>query len=400
MTVPCSNCNTTTTLDVHFEVTTFVCPHCAYVYKNTQDTGLKFHNKLKLYHSFADKFEVGQTATFDNQEYRVTGILIKKNSGFEWTEYILEGKKDEFLYLSEASGHWIVLNEIQFDKKVGNHPLTLEYEEVIYDRFDYYYPTLITAKGFFDFDIYDKIELIEYINPPLMLSFEKSGHEQTAFLGKHISKSDIKKAFGVSSLPSKKGIGQVQPFIFNIRNLALIFCTVAVLILITNWYLNKDRVEQNVLNTDIRFDQFTNKDFITPSFNLNGSAAPLSILVNSNVDNSWANVQIALINETTGEEIYANKDIEYYHGYTDGENWTEGNATEEFNICGVTAGKYHLAITPMKATEDLLNQSVVVRATWSEPSTRNVWLVFIFMAVFVIGMYYLERNFEERRWNE
>jgi hypothetical protein len=399
MTVPCYNCNTTTALDVNFEVITFACPNCTSVYKNTLDVGLKFYNKRTPY-SFDEKFELGKTATFDDKEYKITGILIKKNRGFEWTEYILEAKQNDYLYLSEAAGHWILLNEIEFDKKVGNHPLTVEQEGIIYDRYDYYYPTLVAAQGFFDFDIFDKIELIEYINPPLMLSFEKLGHEQTAFLGRHISKSEIKKAFGTCNLPSKKGIGQVQPFIFNIRNLALTFCTVAVLIFITNWYLNKDRVEQNVLNTEIRFDQFATKDYVTPSFNLNGSSAPLSIRVNSNVDNSWANVQVALINETTGEEIYANKDIEYYHGYTDGENWTEGNPTEEFNICGVASGKYHLAITPMKATEDTKNQSVQIQATWSSPSMRNVWMVIIFMIVFVIGMYYLDKNFEERRWSE
>jgi hypothetical protein len=399
MTVPCYNCNTTTTLDVNFEVINFACPNCTSVYKNRQDEGLKFHNKRKP-HSFDEKFEIGKTASFYDKEYKITGVLIKENNGFEWTEYILEGKQDDYLYLSEAAGHWIILSEIEFKNKVGNHPLTVEHEEIIYDRFDYYYPTLIAAQGFFDFDIFDKIELIEYINPPLMLSFEKFGHEQTAFLGKHISKSEIKKAFGASNLPSKKGIGQVQPFIFNIRNLALTFCFVGLSILLTNWYINKDRAEKNVLNTEIPFDQFVNKDFITPSFNLNGSAAPLSIRANSNVDNSWANVQVALINEMTGEEIYANKDIEYYHGYTDGENWTEGNPTEEFNICGVAAGKYHLSITPMKAPEDIQNQTVQIQVTWSSPSMRNVWMVLLFMIIFIIGIYYLYKNFEERRWNE
>jgi hypothetical protein len=399
MTVPCSNCNTTTTLDVNFEVTTFACPNCTSVYRNHQNQGLKFYNKSKPY-SFDEKLEIGKTASFDDKEYKILGVLIKENKGFEWAEYILEGKEGDYLYLSEAAGHWIILTEIEFKTKVGNHPLTVEHGEVIYDRYDYYYPTLIAAQGFFDFDVFDKIELIEFINPPLMLSFEKLGHQQTAFLGKHISKSEIKKAFGTSNLPSKKGIGQVQPFIFDIRSLALTFCCIAVLILITNWYLNKDRVEKNVLNTEIPFDQFTTKDYITPSFNLVGSSAPLSIRVHSNVDNSWANVQVALINETTGEEIYANKDVEYYHGYTDGENWTEGDPTEEFNICGVAAGKYHLAITPMKATEDVINQTIQIQATWSSPSTRNVWMVFIFMAVFVIGMFYLEKNFEQRRWNE
>lgn len=399
MTVPCFNCNTTTTLEVSFEVEIFACPSCSYIYKNTLEQGLKFYNKFK-YHSFEGNFEIGKTAIFNENEYTIAGLLIRENNGFEWSEYILEGKQNDFLYLSEAAGHWIILNEIESSENINSYPLFIEHEEITFNKYNICSPTLVAAQGFFDFDIYKGIELLEYINPPLMLSFEKIGRQKTAFLGKHISKREIKKAFGTSDLPSKKGIGQVQPFIFNIRNLALTFCFVALLILITNWYLNKDRVEQNVLNTEIRFDEFATKDYITPTFNLNGSAAPLSIKVYSNVDNSWANVQVALINETTGEEIYANKDIEYYHGYTEGESWTEGNPTEEFNICGLAAGKYHLAITPLKATEDLQNQSVHIQAIWSEPSTRNVWLVFIIMIVFVIGIYYLERNFEDRRWTE
>jgi hypothetical protein len=55
--------------------------------------------------------------------------LVKENEGFEWTEYILQGKR-KFLYLSEADGHWIILEEIEFALKVGNHPLTVDYEEL------------------------------------------------------------------------------------------------------------------------------------------------------------------------------------------------------------------------------------------------------------------------------
>jgi len=399
MTVTCFNCNTTTTLDFLFEVESFACPHCVYVYKNTRGEGLRYYNKSKPY-PYEYQFDLATKATFDNLEYQVTGVLIKSSDGYEWTEYILESKTGEYLYLSESAGHWILLNEIDFDKKVGNHPLTVDYEEEIYNRYNYCYPTLIAAQGFFDFDIFNKFAIIEYINPPLMLSFERFGKEQTCFYGQHISKTDIKKAFQTSNLPKKVGIGQVQPFIFNVRTLALICSTVAMLILLTHWYTNIDRAEQNVLNTEMAFDQYTSKDYVTPTFDLKGSSAPLSIRVHANVDNSWANVQIALINENTGEETYANKDIEYYHGYTEGENWTEGNATEEFNICGVAAGKYHLAITPIKAPEDVQNQSLQISASWSKPSYRNVYMTFIFMIAFVIGMYYLNQNFENKRWEE
>lgn len=398
MTVPCFNCNTTTTLEVNFEVEVFACPACNYVYKNKEGAGLSLYMKSQPC-SFENTFEIGKTAVFDNVDYQVTGLVIKSHQSFEWREYILQSKDGSFLYLSESDGHWILLNEITYDTKVGNHPLTVQHNEITYDRYDYYYPKVVASKGFFDFDIYKNVELIEYIHPPFLLSFEKVGHQQTAFLGKHISNRGIKKAFATTSLPTKIGIGQVQPFLVNVRNTALIFCGIAFLILITHWFLNNDREEQKVLNTDISFDQYSKKDFITPSFELKGSSAPLTIQLQSNVDNSWANVQVALVNEQNGDEVYANKDIEYYHGYTDGENWTEGDTAEEFNICGVAAGKYHLAITPMKATEDTQNQKVHIQASWSSPSTRNVWMIYIFMTVFVIAIYFIEKSFEEKRWH-
>ncbi|AWG20870.1 hypothetical protein FFWV33_04580 [Flavobacterium faecale] len=399
MKVTCFNCNNTTTLEVLFEVESFACPHCVYTYKNARGEGLKYFNKSKPYY-YEYQFKVGSKANFDGIEYQVTGLLIKSSNGYEWTEYILESKKGEYLYLSESNGHWILLNQIDFDKKVGNHPKTVEYQDIIYDRYNYCYPTLVAAQGFFDFDIYSKFEIIEYINPPLMLSFEKLGKEQTCFYGKHISRSAIKKAFNTTDIDKKTGIGQVQPFLFNIRNLGLICASVAMIILLSHWYMNLGRTEQNVLNTEIIFDQYINRDYTTPAFTLQGSSAPMSIRVHADVDNSWANVQLALINEITGEETYANKDIEYYHGYTDGENWTEGTATNEFNICGVAAGKYHLAITPMKAYFDSKNQKLQITATWAKPSYRNVYMTFIFMIVFVIGMYYLNQNFENKRWEE
>jgi len=167
-----------------------------------------------------------------------------------------------------------------------------------------------------------------------------------------------------------------------------------------HWFLNTDRSAMAVLDTDIPYDNYINKDFTSPSFELKGSSAPLTITAHSDVDNSWANIQVALVNEKTNEEIYANKDIEYYHGYEDGENWSEGNNTEEFNLCGIAAGKYHLVFTPMKAPEDTLNQNLHIKATWGEPSLRNVWLTCVFMGVLLIALYYGERYFETKRWED
>lgn len=400
MEITCTKCSTTTKLDLSFEASYFACPNCKTIYFKARNDEFAFKTSCSE-KTYLYAFSVGQKATFNNKEYKVTGVLIKKYKNvLRWAEYILQNDEGSFLYLSESDGNFILLEEIEYEKKVGNHPLVIEHENLSFDRYDYSYPDLSYASGFFDFNILERIELIEYINPPYILSFEKFEKTQIAYYGKHISRSAVKKAFKTSSIPSKSGIGVVQVFPINVRNLAIIFCTVAILILFSQLYINKDRKSQEVLNTSVPFNGFVSKDFVSPSFELKGGSAPLQINVSSNVDNSWANVQVALVNEITNEEIYASKDIEYYHGYTEGENWTEGSTTENFNICGVSAGKYHVTVVPTKAPEDTSNSFVTIKATWNEPSLRNFFMTIIFMAVFVILVYYWSKYFEYKRWEE
>ncbi|WP_298136575.1 DUF4178 domain-containing protein [Flavobacterium sp.] len=400
MDFPCFHCNTETKLDVKIDVSFFACPSCGTLYSKNYNNDFKFKERFKK-EIYNNVFSIGQKADFKNEIYTIIGILIKRfDSVTRWAEYVLQNDKGEFLYLSESSGNFILLEQIEFEKKVGNHPLTVDYLDKTFDRYDYTYPKLDYASGYFDYNVLNKIELIEYINPPYILSFEKFGQEQTTFYGEHISRNDVKRAFKTSAIPSKSEIGMVQPFYINVKNLAIIFCSVAILILLSHWFLNKDRSSQEVLNTSIPFENFTAKDFVSPSFELKGSSAPLQISLYSNVDNSWANVQVALINEKTNEEVYASKDIEYYHGYTDGESWKEGSTSEDFNICGVAPGKYHLTITPLKAQEDLSNSTIDITATWNKPSLRNFFMTLLFMAVFLAVVYFMSRNFEEKRWNQ
>lgn len=108
------------------------------------------------------------------------------------------------------------------------------------------------------------------------------------------------------------------------------------------------RTNYEVFRDSIRFDSVRNKELISKSFDLKGASAPLEVKLYSNVDNSWANIELSLVNEKTNETEYTSKDIEQYHGYEDGESWSEGSKSEEFNFCGVAPGKYHFAISAQK----------------------------------------------------
>lgn len=399
MRVPCYSCDTVTDLEVGFEVVNFVCPNCRNLYLADSEGQLRLKSKFK---NSTDSFalKVGDKGILKGTEYTVTGFLLKNvYGGYKWTEYILQSKEKDFVYLSESDGNWIFLTELEEKFEVKNHPNTVEYNDDTFDLYEYCDAEILTAQGFFDFELPNTwIHMVEYIQPPFMISVERINKVETAFLGEYISKSEIKKAFPAAELPYQTGVNITQPYYFDLKNTAIIFCLFALLIITANWYIYREQAEKSVFYKEVTFDEFNNKEITSDSFELVGGSAPLSISVATDVDNSWANVDVALVDEKTNDEIHANKDIEYYHGYTDGENWTEGNQSSNFNICGVKQGKYHLLITPMKAPEDLTNKSMKIKVVWNEPSNRNVWFVVIFMIVVFIIIRLLKINFEKNRW--
>lgn len=401
MDVSCYQCNTITILEIGFEAKNFVCPNCQSLY--LLDSNKEFRRQRSFNHKIAHVgLQIGQKGILKGVEYTVTGILTKKVYGaYYWNEYILNDNANNFVYLSESDGHWIFLKEITDKFDVSNHARFLTYEEIDMKLYDDTDAEIVTAQGFFDFIIpIKKIQTIEYINAPYMISIEKSEDTEVAFFGEHISVKEIRKGFPFFTLPSKTGTGIVQPFFMSVRNTAIVFCFVLGLIVLSNWVIYSDKEGKNVFYKDLTFDEFNNKELVSPSFVLEGGSAPMSVSLSSGVDNSWANVQVALVNEKTNDEVYANKDIEYYHGYEDGESWTEGNPSEEFNICGVAAGKYHLVITPQKAPEDSQNNTLTINAIWDQPSSWNIWATIIFMGIVLIGLYYLNLNFEKTRWED
>lgn len=400
MKIPCYDCGATTELEVGFDVLNFACPKCYSVYGMNSDG--KFSRKSKYHTHFYDcPLELGDVGFLKGSEYTVSGILKKNvHPHYTWTEFILQNEAKEFLYLSLSNGHWMMLTEMEETFDVKDHPTTLNHEGEYFNIFEYSDTEIICAKGFFDFVLPNNklIHLVEYIKPPYIISVEKMNDEQTAFYGEYVDKNVIKKAFPNIDLPDQSGVNMIQPFRFDITNTGVIFCLFALLIITANWLVYKDQTEQNVFHKTINFTEFDNKEITSPSFVLNGASAPLTIKVSTSVNNSWANVNVALINEDNSDEIYANKDIEYYYGYTDGESWTEGSPSEKFNICGVKGGKYHLLITPLKAPEDFNNNEMEVNVIWNEPSSRNAWIVIILMIIVFVAIYILKLGFEKKRW--
>lgn len=397
MHINCIKCGTSTSIENNIEIKTFGCLECKslFYFKNNELIPKEKYN----YTSIVPLLKIGQKGIIEDVEYEIIAIIIKRvYQTFYWREYTLKAKDDTYRYLSESDGHWILLEEVPDEYDISKKFQTLTHNSITYNLYEYTDAIIVGAYGFFD-DAISKstIQMAEYIKPPFIVSIEEFNNKQTTYFGRHFSKAEVKKAFTDQDLPLKSGVGAVQPFLFNFSNTAIVFCCVAILILITQIFVNQNRTETHVLSKNFAFSDYVGKDYVSESFTLEGGSAPMTISIHSDVNNSWANAQVALVNEKTNEEEYANKDLEYYHGYEGGESWSEGSQGEKFNICGVAEGKYHLVITPQKQP-DSSNEVLSVNVVWKEPSMWNFFISALAMGITLLILFFANKNFEQRRW--
>lgn len=343
----CPVCHTQNTLELTFPVEEYACKSCS----NLIDIDRNASKKVIKKPVESVVLEIGQKGIIEGHEYTVVAMVVRKyGSSVYWREYYLKNNKGEDAFLSESDGHWVFLVAIPGEKMGKSWGTQLaDYNERSYRWYETTQCHIHAAAGFFEEKLNFRIATYkEYVNGIRMISEEESGSKIQYFSGKHISKYDIKKGFKLTHMPNYSGIGIVQPYYVDIKQAINIVCLVALLICLLQLYVFTSRTNYTVIEQTIKFEEVKNKEFISNSFMLSGGSAPLKVDVYSDVDNSWVNLQLSLVNEKTNEVTYTSKDIEEYHGYEDGESWSEGSKDEKFNICGVAPGKYHFVITGEK----------------------------------------------------
>ena len=152
---------------------------------------------------------------------------------------------------------------------------------------------------------------------------------------------------------------------------------------------------------------------VTRPFELKGRTSNLVIRLQTDLNNRWAYFDMALINEETREARIFSQTVSYYHGYSGGESWREGNRTEDVTVPSVPSGTYILRIEPQTGTgntpENLsakgsnAGQPVLrykILLTRDVPSWGYMWFLMIILAFYPILILIRCGSFEQKRWME
>jgi hypothetical protein len=123
------------------------------------------------------------------------------------------------------------------------------------------------------------------------------------------------------------------------------------------------------------------------------------ITASANVNNSWADLDVDLVNDQSQEVESVNVPIEYYNGTDSDGAWTEGSQSTDATLSSLPAGKYTLRV---EGTWEKWQEPVSVNVKVEQGVNRGVNFCCALIALAIVPFFGLIRkwSFEASRWKD
>jgi hypothetical protein len=350
---------------------------------------------------------LGSKGKVEKYKYEVIGFVVKQETKYryKWREYLLFNPYRGFAFLSEYNGHWNFIWPIEQDPRKNLLSDDFYHEDNEYKLYQKYSADVIFARGEFFFDVVGVSNTTvnyEFISPPFVLALEKSEDSVMWCKGEYFTQNEISEIFSIpkSKLPEKEGIGYTQPFAGSFTRSSLIAVSIA-LILITVFaqiLMTSVAEEKVVYHGEFNMTDLTDqKMFVTPTFELSDGTKSVEFYIEAPLSNDWFYGEFTLVNEDDGSEYNFSKEIEFYHGYEDGETWSEGSRVGEAYISQIPGGRYHVNIYPEFS---MFNNSFKVIITRDITSNANMIFACLALLVFPVFVFIRGHYREVKRWSD
>lgn len=401
----CPNCGGALDLIAPDKTERVTCPNCDSLLDVNQGNLHFLHALDKTENPFV--LEIGKTGNFSGgQELQIIGAMVRSvtidGTKYFWHEYLLYNPQIGFRWLVHSDNHWNFVESVNA-AEVAAADKTATSDGKIYKIFQDAAARVesVTGEFYWRVETGETVRAIDYVAPPSVLSCEVSGSEINWSRGAYMSVAEIEKAFGVENLPKPFNVAPNQPFTggFYIK---YGFLMLGALIVAAILMIPLGGFGSNVLSQKIILDTTANADVPQTVF-----SQPFDLKANRNVkisaaapvDNTWAELDVDLINEQNSEVESVNIPISYYSGTEDGESWSEGAPDADVTLSSLPAGRYTLRV---EGTKENFATPLPVTVKVEQNVARGVNFILAFLALAIVPIFTLFRKFtfESRRWNE
>ncbi len=407
----CPNCGGPLSLQAPDKSERVTCPNCGSLLDVNQ-------GKLTYLHALnpppnAPDFvaPIGAEGTIQGVRYKIIGAVVRsvtmEGIQYFWHEYLLYEPMIGFRWLVHSDNHWNFVEpvnpaEVEAPAYIGKGAVA-KYGGTSFKIFQDAPAVVEYVKGEFYWRVEqgETVRAIDYVAAPQMLSQEMSENEINWSLGTYMPVADVEKAFGISDLPKPWAVGPNQPFtgrFYYTWGALPLFA----LIVIAIFMIPLAGITKTPLNQTINLPPLQNATTAQAAF-----SQPFDIRANSNVritagapvDNSWADLDVDLVNEQNQEVESVNIPVEYYSGVDDGEAWSEGGKSTDATLSSLPAGKYTLKV---EGTWQNWQQQMPVSVKVEQNVNRGVNFTCALIVLLIMpGLGLLRKvTFEASRWKD
>ena len=402
----CPNCGGPLSLTAPDKAERVTCPYCNSLLDVNQGklTWLKALKPPPAPPEFV--LPIGAEGTFMNEaRFRIIGAVVRSVTidgiKYFWHEYLLYNPLVGFRWLVHSDNHWNFVEPVN-PAEVGVSGSTVTYNGQTYKIFQDAPAVVEFVQGEFYWRVEqgETVRAIDYVAPPLMLSQEATNKEINWSIGVYQTNADIEKAFGVSDLPKPWSVAPNQPFTggFYIKwGFGLLGLLLLVAIFMLPFSFSSVPLSETV-TLQPTASETTPQTAFSQKFELKGNRN-VRITANAPVSNSWAALDVDLVNEQNQEIESVEIPIEYYSGSDSDGAWTEGSQTQDATLSSLPAGMYTLRV---EGTWQNFAQPMPVAVKVEQNVSRgvNFCCAFVILAILPLLALFRKWTFESRRWSE
>ena len=408
----CPNCGGPLDLVAPDKVERVTCPNCDSLLDVNQGN-LTYLHALKPPEGAPDFVApIGAEGVFPGDiKYKIIGATARSVTfdgiKYFWHEYLLYNGSMGFRWLVHSDNHWNFVEPVNPAEveQIGGIAAgqTVKYNGETFKIFQDAMAFVEYVQGEFYWRVEqgETVRAVDYVAAPHMLSQEISQNEVNWSLGTYMTNDEIENIFGISGLPRPWGVAPNQPFTgrfyytWGAVPLLLLFLVAIVMLPIAG--ITRTALNEQVTLPPMQNAQASQAVFSQP-FELKGNRN-VRITAAAQVDNSWADLDVDLVNDQSQEVESVNVPVEYYSGTDSDGAWTEGSQSTDATLSSLPAGQYTLRV---EGTWEKWQQQLPVSVKVEQGVNRGVNFCCALLVLAIVPFFGLMRKFtfESARWKD
>jgi len=407
----CPNCGGPLDLVAPDKAERVTCPNCDSLLDVNQGNLSYLHALNPVPDAPAFVLPIGSEGTFmGDVKFKIIGAVARSvtfDIKYFWHEYLLYNPMVGFRWLVHSDNHWNFVEPVN-PAEVASTTMfqtgsTVNYNGRSYKIFQDAPATVEYVKGEFYWRVEqgERVRAVDFVSAPYMLSQEMTANEVNWSAGTYMTNGEVEKAFGISDLPKPWGVAPNQPFTgsfyYTWGALPLVLLGFVALVMVVLTGSTAPVLTESVTLPPLANAQAPQTVFSKP-FDIKGNRN-VRITASANVTNSWADLDVDLVNDQSQEVESVNVPIEYYSGTDSDGAWTEGSQSTDATLSSLPAGKYTLRV---EGTWEKWQEPVSVNVKVEQGVNRGVNFCCALIALAIVPFFGLIRkwSFEASRWKD